>query len=155
MDDYFKKAEGLLPLAGRIFLAALFLWSGYGKIGGWDNAAGYMAAMHMPLIPFFLGAALALELAGGLAVLFGFKTRLMAFLLALYLVPTTLIFHNFWSAPPDQHLMQLINFMKNGAIFGGLLMMARLGAGEFSIDNMLATRRTKSEEAAPSLKKAT
>jgi putative oxidoreductase len=152
MENYLNKAEGLLPPAARILLAALFLWSGLGKITGWSNAEGYMTAMHMPMVPVFLALALVLELAGGLAVLVGFKTRIFALFLALYLVPTTLIFHRFWSATPDMALMQTINFMKNAAIMGGLLMTARFGAGEFSIDKMLARR--KHEEEAHVLRKA-
>lgn len=136
MDEYIKKGEGLAALVGRVLLASIFIWSGIGKITGWKMAAGYMAMHNMPLVPFFLFMAIMVELGGGLAILTGFQGRLAALAVFLYLIPTTLIFHNFWAAPPDAHMMQLINFMKNVAIMGGLLMMVRFGAGEYSLDSL-------------------
>lgn len=141
LDAWIEKLEGLAPLPGRVLLAAIFLWSGWGKVFGWDQAAGYMQSKGMPLIPVLLALALLVELAGGLALLTGLRARLAALVLFGYLIPTTVIFHAFWSSPPDQSFMQLVNFMKNVSIMGGLLMVVGLGAGRWSVDDWWKRRR--------------
>ena len=71
---------------------------------------------------------------GGLALLLGFHTRAAALLLFLYLIPTTLVFHNFWAYPPEQQQLQMIMFLKNLAIMGGLGMLVSFGPGPLSLD---------------------
>jgi putative oxidoreductase len=124
-------AYAVIP--GRLFLAAIFLWSGLGKVMNWEGTAGYMAMKGMPLIPLFLALAILFELGGGLSLLIGFKGRLGALALFAFLVPTTLIFHNFWAVPDNEVMIQTIMFLKNLAIMGGLLMVAALGTGPFSL----------------------
>ncbi len=121
------------PLAGRILLSAIFLFSAFGKITDWSGTAGYMASRGMPAVPFFLFMAIVFESLGGLSVLTGFKARWGAAALFVFLIPTTLIFHAFWSAGPDMFRMQLINFMKNVAIMGGLLQIVAHGPGALSL----------------------
>jgi putative oxidoreductase len=123
-----------VPLLGRILLALIFLISGLGKIFDWQGTAGYMASKGMPLIPFFLLGAIVLELAGGLAVLLGFKARIGALLLIVFLIPATLIFHNFWTLTGMERQIQMIMFLKNLAIMGGLLLVVGLGPGPLSLD---------------------
>jgi len=122
------------PLAGRVLISAIFLLSGIGKIGDWSGTAAYMAGHGMPAAPFFLFLAIAIELAGGLSVLTGFKARWGALLLFVFLIPTTLIFHAFWAAEPEMFRMQMTNFMKNLAIMGGLLQIIAHGSGALSLD---------------------
>jgi len=122
------------PLLGRILLALIFLVSGLGKIFDWQGTAGYMASKGMPLIPFFLLGAILLELAGGLAVLLGFKARIGAVLLIVFLIPATLIFHNFWTLTGMERQIQMVMFLKNLAIMGGLLLVVGLGPGPLSLD---------------------
>lgn len=74
------------------------------------------------------------ELGGGLALLFGYQARLAAALLALWLVPVTLTFHNFWAFHGPDQQAQVVNFLKNLAIIGGLLRLASDGAGAISLD---------------------
>jgi putative oxidoreductase len=93
-----------------------------------------MATKGMPLIPLFLVGAIVCELVGGLSLLLGYRARLGALLLFLYLIPTTLVFHAFWQYEGMQHKMQLINFMKNLAIMGGLAVVMGFGSGLVSID---------------------
>ena len=88
----------------------------------------------MGLIPVLLPAAAVLELAGGLSLLLGFRARLGALALVLFLVPTTLIFHNFWAYQGPEAQNQMIHFMKNLALMGGLLVVVGLGAGPCSFD---------------------
>jgi len=116
-----------LNLAGRLLLAQLFLVSGFSKIMGYAGTQGYMAAKGLPgaLLPLVI----LLELGGGLALVVGFQTRWVALALAIFSVLAGLIFH---LVPGDQ--MQMINFMKNLSIAGGLLVLAQTGATGFAID---------------------
>lgn len=115
-------------LLARILLAQIFLISGVGKLGaGYAATQGYMAAMGVPGV--MLPLVIALELGGGLALVLGLLTRWAALGLAVFCVVAALLFHlNF----ADK--MQMIMFMKNLAIAGGLLMLYVHGAGAYSID---------------------
>lgn len=117
-----------IPLIARVLLSALFLWSGVNKILHPAQTQQYMAAHGMPLTGLFLIAAIIVELGGGLSVLLGYRSRLGAAALALFLIPATLIFHTSFSDP-----MQQIQFMKNLAILGGLLMILQFGSGQIAI----------------------
>src|SRR6266487_4562245 len=90
-----EKGSRYVSLVGRILLSSSFLLSALGKITDWSGTAGYMASKGMPLVPFFLAAAILLELGGGLSLLTGFQARWGTLALAAYLIPTTLIIHNF------------------------------------------------------------
>lgn len=123
------------PLAGRILLALLFIDSGWGKIGGFEGTVGYIASKGLPLPQLAAAGAIAVELAGGILLIVGWQARWAATALFLFLVPTTLIFHNFWSVDAAQQGMQQIQFMKNLSIMGGMLYVMAFGAGAFSLDN--------------------
>ena len=130
-----------VSLVGRLLLSAIFLFAGAGKIMDYAGTAQQMADRGMPAVELLLPAAIAVEILGGLSLLLGFQTRLGALLLFLFLIPTTLIYHNFWAVPdPGQYHMQLIHFMKNLAIMGGLLEFCAAGAGAISIDALLERR---------------
>ncbi|MEW5877470.1 MAG: DoxX family protein [Acidobacteriota bacterium] len=88
----------------------------------------------MLLVPLFLSAAILLELAGGLSLLMAFKTRIGALLLIPFLIPTTLIFHNSWALDGADRQMQIIHFMGNLAILGGLLVVSGRDPGSMSVD---------------------
>ena len=124
MNNLSKYAE----LGGRIFLSALFLLSGLGKIGAYTATAGYMASQGVP--GWLLPLVIATEIGGGLAIALGWKTRIAAFLLAGFSLVSALIFHTHFA---DQN--QLINFWKNVAIAGGFLQLMVNGAGPLSLDN--------------------
>ena len=126
--DRQKKLNNLLSLAARVLLSALFLMSGINKILNPADTQQYMASYGMPLTGLFLMGAIALELAGGLSVLLGYKSRWGAIALIIFLIPATLIFHTNFA---DQ--MQTIQFMKNLAILGGLLMIVQSGSGDIAI----------------------
>lgn len=117
------------PLVSRIFISAIFLFSGVNKIRNFQGTKQYMSTAGIPVTAFFLVIAIILEIAGGLSILVGFKAKIGAFLLIIFIIPTTLIFHtNF----PDQ--VQMIMFMKNLAILGGLISVAVYGSGSISLD---------------------
>jgi uncharacterized membrane protein YphA (DoxX/SURF4 family) len=123
-------------LIGRILLALIFLKSGIGKIGNFAGTAQYMASQGMPFATFFLVGAICFELVGSITIILGYFTRLGAILLLIFLVPTTLIFHNIWVDPK-----MMIHFMKNVSMFGGLLILLSAGAGRFSLDHLLRERK--------------
>ena len=115
-------------LTGRIFIAAIFLIAGIGKLGaGYAGTQGYMESMGVPgmLLPLVI----ALEIGGAILVIAGLWTRLAALALAGFTVVSAVLFHADFS---DQ--MQMIMFMKNFAIAGGFLFLAANGAGAWSID---------------------
>lgn len=127
--------EKYSPLIGRIFLSTIFIMSGVGKIFDWSGTAGYMAAYGMPAIPLFLVAAIIFEIGGGLSVLLGFKAKLGALALLVFIIPVTLIFHNFLPiADPMAQKLQMIMFLKNLAIMGGLFLVYSFGSGPLSLD---------------------
>jgi putative oxidoreductase len=120
--------EKYVNLAGRILLAHIFLLAGLNKISGYSGTQGYMEAMGVPGV--LLPLVILLEIGGALALIAGWQTRLAAYALAVFCAVSALIFHNNLG---DQ--MQMIMFMKNWAMAGGLLVLAANGAGAFSLDN--------------------
>lgn len=118
----------LLFPAGRIFLGALFLISGLFKIVGFAGVAGWMASAGLPATGLLLGLAIAIEVIGGLLLVSGWQARRAAIVLAVFLVPVTVVFHAFWSADPAQFNEQLTAFLKNLAILGGMLLLIERGA---------------------------
>ncbi len=128
-----------LALLGRLCLCAIFLSSGVHKAMDWENTASYMAAKGMPVVPVFLVGAIVFEVVGGLLVLVGFKARIGALALVIFLIPTTLIFHNFWAFEEMERQMQMIEFLKNLSILGGLLMVVSGGPGGLSLDGRWAS----------------
>ena len=122
------------PLAGRILLALIFVISGYNKLVGFDGTVGYIASKGLPLPQLAAAAAIAIELIGGILLVIGWQTRWAATAIFLFLIPTTLIFHPFWAVAAGKQ-MELIQFMKNLCIMGGMLYVMAFGAGPLSVDN--------------------
>ncbi len=129
-----EKSQDLLALAGRIAIAILFITSGWGKMMDFGGTAGFIASNGIPLPQVATVITIVVELGLGLAIAMGWQTRFAAGIIALWLIPTTFIFHNFWSASADEVMMQQINFVKNVAIFGGMLLLAAFGPGRYSLD---------------------
>lgn len=116
-------------LIGRILLAVIFFMAGINKIGNPGGTQQYMAAHGMPLTALLLVVAIIIELAGSISLFLGYKARLGAWILVIFMIPTTLIFHTNFA---DQN--QMIHFMKNLSMTGGLLYVATFGTGELSLD---------------------
>jgi len=121
-------------LIGRIGLAAVFLWSGYGKLAHMDFSIGYMKAFGVPAPELMIWPALLVELIGGAMLVVGWKARWAAVALVLFTAAATLIFHAYWGAPVDQVLNQQIHFMKNLAMLGGLLGILAHGPGRIALE---------------------
>jgi len=118
-----------LPLAGRILLAAIFVVSALGKIAAPEATQGYIASVGLPIPLLSYLASIVIELAGGVLLLVGYRTRVVAAGLAVFSIVSALIFHH---ALGDQN--QLFHFLKNLAMAGGLIQVVAYGAGAFSID---------------------
>jgi putative oxidoreductase len=135
-----EKLNPYFGLVGRVLLALMFVAAGYGKIGGYAGTQGYMESMGVPgmLLPLVI----ALELGGGLAIIAGWQTRLIALVLAGFTLMAAFIFHLNFADP-----MQSILFMKNLSVAGGFLLLAAYGPGAFALDGAAKTRRLASSTA--------
>ncbi|TFW14185.1 DoxX family protein [Brevundimonas intermedia] len=116
-------------LAGRLLLAVIFLASGAGKIAAPAMTIGYIQSVGLPFAEVGYFLAILVEVIGGLALIIGFHTRWAALALAIFTIVAAVLFHNNLA---DQN--QMIHFMKNLAITGGLLQVIAFGAGRVSID---------------------
>lgn len=116
-------------LAGRVLLSVIFVLSGISKVGAPAGMIGYIESAGLPFPTVALALAVLVELVGGIALILGYRTRLVAAALAVFSVATALAFH---SQLGDQN--QFIHFFKNIAMAGGLLQVVAFGAGRFSLD---------------------
>ena len=123
-----EKLNPVFALAGRVLLAIMFVVAGYGKIGGYAGTQGYMDSIGVPgmLLPLVI----ILELGGGLAIIAGWQTRMVAILLAGFCLLSAFVFHLDFAGR-----MQSIMFMKNLAVAGGFLALAAYGPGALALDN--------------------
>jgi putative oxidoreductase len=118
-----------LAAAGRTLLAALFLMSGLSKLGAAAATTDHIASAGLPLPGVVYALALVIEIGGGLLLLLGYQAKPVAAALALFTIVAAVLFHNHFT---DQN--QIIHFLKNFAIAGGLLQVAAAGAGRLSLD---------------------
>ncbi len=126
--------QNITPLLGRLLIAALFIPAGFHKITGFAGVSGYMAAKGLPFPDFLLILTIIIELGGGILILIGWRAKEAALIIALFLIPVTVVFHAFWSFDDAQAMAaEQRVFMKNIGIMGGLFVMAGLGAGPLSI----------------------
>ena len=133
MNTITKSAD----LAGRVLIATLFLVTGFGKIAGYAGTQAYMASQGVPgaLLPLVI----ALEIGGGLAIVLGWQTRVVAALLAGFSIVAAVIFHS------GEDMTQQLMLMKNLAIAGGFLFLVARGAGDWSVDARRAARTAPGE----------
>lgn len=130
------KCSSALLLAGRVLLSAMFIIFGFMKIGAFAGMVAYATVANIPFPEVAIVLAIIIELGAGLMLLFGYKTKLAAFAIALFLVPVTIYFHTNFA---DQ--VNLSMFWKNLAIMGGMLAFASSGAGKYSVDALLKPKR--------------
>jgi putative oxidoreductase len=124
-------ATRYLPLAGRLLIALTFAMSGLSKLADYGMTIGVISASRLPLpAPLAYAGAVAAEIICSVMLIAGFRTRAAALILALYTIATAVFFHADFADPDN-----IIHFMKNVAMTGGLLQVVAFGAGAFSIDN--------------------
>lgn len=139
--------QGLLALLGRIMIATIFLLSAVGnKIPKFNDVAGYMAAEGVPQPKILLAGAIAFLILGALSIVLGYRARLGAFLLLVFLGAATYYFHDFWQAPAEQKQSEMIQFMKNLALMGTMVFIMANGAGPWSLDAAAAAKRAAGVE---------
>ena len=129
-----NKYESILNLLGRIAIAALFLPAGLNKLMGMEGVTSYFASLGLPVVAVLVWVVIAIEVLGGVALILGYKTRLVAIGLAIFTVLASIVGHAFWAAPVDAAFIAQLLFFKNMAVTGGLLILASSGAGSISID---------------------
>lgn len=117
------------PLLGRILIALIFVMAGFNKITGFEGTVGYIASKGLPLPEMLAIGAIIVELGGGLMLIAGWYTRWAAAAIFVFTAMTAVLFHNFWAMPPEEAQNQMINFMKNISIMGGLLYVMVYGNG--------------------------
>ena len=130
----FDKLHNPLALAGRLLLASYFLRAGISKLSGFAETVGYISSTGLPLPQAAAALALVVEFVGGVAVIAGYGTRVVAIVLAMFTLVASFFSHNYWALPADQQMIQQVLFMKNVAVVGGLLTLAAWGAGAWSMD---------------------
>lgn len=122
------------PLVGRVLLALIFIFAGFGKINGFSGTVGYIEAYGLPMAQVAAIIAIVVELGGGIMIAAGWKARWAAAALFIFVLIASVVFHAFWAVEADQVQLQNIMFMKNIAIMGGLLYIMVHGSGSISVD---------------------
>jgi putative oxidoreductase len=119
-------------LLGRIFYSAIFIMSGPNHFRA--ETIGYAAAQGVPLASIAVPLSGIIALLGGLSIALGYRAKLGAWLIVLFLIPVTLMLHRFWGlTDPQATGLQLAMFMKNLSLLGTALIIARLGSGPLSL----------------------
>jgi putative oxidoreductase len=126
--------KGAIVLIGRFFFALIFLMSGSNHFS--PQTIAYAASQGVPLASIAVPLSGIIAMAGGLSILLGYRAKIGAWLIVLFLVPVTLMMHNFWTMhDPTTAQMNMIMFMKNMAMLGGALLISQFGSGPLSLDN--------------------
>lgn len=132
--------QGVTSLGGRIMIATIFLLSAVGnKIPNFNALAGYMASEGVPAPQLMLVGAIVFLIVGSISLVLGFKARVGAVLLLVFLVLATYYFHDFWNFSGADRQNQMIQFMKNLSMMGTMAFVVANGPGAFSLDRRLAT----------------
>jgi putative oxidoreductase len=135
-------ATRYLPFIGRLMIGLPFVMSGISKLGAYGATTGMISAVGLPFPPLAFAVAVAVELGGGVLLLAGYRVRFVATAMAVFALATAVSFHSNFA---DQN--QMIHFLKNVMMAGGLLQITAFGAGAISMDN----RRAKGGEAPANL----
>ena len=128
-----KTVQNALNVLGRLLFVVLFLPAGIGKLTGFSGTVGYIASVGLPAPALGAVIALVVEIAGSLALLVGFGTRIAALVLAVFTLGASFFFHAYWSVPADQAFVTQLLFFKNIAVARDLLSLAAHGAGAWNL----------------------
>jgi putative oxidoreductase len=129
-------ATRYLPFVGRLLIGLPFAMGGLAKLAAYGPTTAMITAAGLPVPPLAFATAVALELGGGLLLVAGYQARLVATALAVFCFVTAFTFHSNFA---DQN--QMINFLKNVMMAGGLLQIVAFGAGAISLDNRFSRGR--------------
>jgi putative oxidoreductase len=123
-----------IQLASRLLMAGVFLVFGIRKLMAVPGTVGYFTKLGFPAAEILVWVVILIEVGGAILLILGWRTRLVAWILAGFVVIATFAAHRYWEFSGAQYVPQLTNFMKNLAILGGLLVLGAVGPGRFSID---------------------
>ena len=127
-----------IVLTGRIFFSLIFIMAGANHFS--SASIGYAASQGVPLPSFLVPISGLMALIGGLSIATGFKAKWGALLIILFLIPVTLMMHNFWAVKdPMMVQMQMAMFMKNIAMLGGAMLIANFGSGPLSLESLISS----------------
>ena len=124
----------IIELVGRIFLSAIFLLAGVGKIFNFENTVEYMESFNVP--GYLITPAIIIEILFPILIIIGYRTKLSAIILSLFAILLAIIFHNDFS-----NQMQLMSFLKNFAIAGGFMIIFVYGSNKISLDHFLKSKQ--------------
>lgn len=124
----------IVPLVARLLMAAIFLVFGVRKVLAFAGTAAYFTKLGFPAAEVFTVIAIIVEIGGGILLVIGWRTRWVAWLLALFVLIAMLMAHRYWEFDAAQYANQMTHFFKNVAIIGGLTMVAAFGPGSMSVD---------------------
>src|ERR1700716_1822773 len=125
--------QGAVVVLGRFFYVLIFLMAGANHFS--RQTIAFSASQGVPLASIAVPLSGVVAIAGGLSILVGYRAKLGAWLIVLFLIPVTLILHKFWTVTdPMMAQIQMILFMKNVSMLGGALLISHFGAGPFSLD---------------------
>lgn len=128
--------QGLATVLGRVMIATIFFMSAVGnKIPNFNGVAGYMQSEGVPQPQIMLAGAIVFLIAGSVSVVLGYKARFGAGLLLVFLILATYFFHDFWTMEGQEQQQQMIQFMKNLSLMGGMVFLMANGSGPMSLDN--------------------
>lgn len=145
-----RALRGILSVVGRVALTAIFVSAALGqKIPNFNGVVQYMEAHNVPAPRLLLPGAIAFLLLGGASIILGYRARIGALLLLVFLIPTTYYFHDFWHLTGQEAEAQTIHFMKNLSMAGAMLFIIANGSGAWSLDGRNAAAKTSVVGAAP------
>ena len=126
-------SQGAVVVLGRFFFALIFLVAAPNHFT--RPTIAFSASQGVPLASIAVPLSGVLAIAGGLSILLGYRAKLGAWLIVLFLIPVTFMLHKFWTVQdPMMAQIQMILFMKNVSMLGGALLISQFGAGPFSLD---------------------
>jgi len=127
----------LSAVLGRVLLGLYFLLPGIMKLQDLHGTAAEMASHNVPYVNFLLPLAAGIEIAGGLALILGFRVRMASFVLICFTAGVNYFMHDFWSLPSELYALELQLFVKNLAVIAGLLIIFGLGGGPMRVSREL------------------
>lgn len=125
---------------GRFLIVVLFLPAGISKLTGFDGTVGYFSSIGIAMPAIAVVATIVVEVIGSLLLLVGYKTRMVAFGLAIFTLVASITGHAYWATPSEHAYVAQLLFFKNIAVIGGLLVLASAGAGSISVDSKYKTQ---------------
>jgi putative oxidoreductase len=131
---YSPTYQSTVLLVSRLFMAGVFLVFGIRKLMAVTGTAGYFTKLGLPMPEILVWLVILVEVGGAILLIVGWRTRLVAWILAGFVVLATIAAHRYWEMEAAQYVPQLTNFMKNLAIVGGLLCLTAMGPGRYSVD---------------------